>query len=126
VLSLSSVRNPLTAGAALLIPAFAAWPFLAAAARSKFRRGLSEWLRNGYDWIFEQQLVESSSPLAAAVLRLLDATERITLAEVVKATGANRNTLKVKMSELVNNGLLHRHGRGRGVFYTRAKSEDKV
>lgn len=71
----------------------------------------------------EQQRVESSSPLAAAVLRLLDEAERITLAEVVKATGANRNTLKVKMNELVDNGLLHRHGRGRGVFYTRGAKD---
>jgi Fic family protein len=74
----------------------------------------------------EQQRVESSSPLAAAVLRLLDDTGRITLAEVVKATGANRNTLKVKMTELVDSGLLHRHGRGRGVFYTRGNAETKV
>jgi len=73
----------------------------------------------------EQQRVESSSPLAAAVLRLLDDADRITLAEVVKATGANRNTLKVKMNELVDNGLLHRHGRGRGVFYTRGNTETK-
>ena len=74
----------------------------------------------------EQKRVESSSPLAAAVLRLLDDADRITLAEVVKATGANRNTLKVKMSELVDSGLLHRNGRGRGVFYTRGNAEIKV
>jgi len=67
----------------------------------------------------EQQRVESSSPLAAAVLRLLDESGRITLAEAVQATGANRNTLKVKMNELVESGLMHRQGRGRGVFYTR-------
>lgn len=74
----------------------------------------------------EQKRVESSSPLAAAVLRLLDDADRITLAEVVKATGANRNTLKVKMTELVDSGLLHRHGRGRGVFYTRGNAETKA
>ncbi len=70
----------------------------------------------------EQARVEAGSPLAAAVLRLLDDASRITLAEVVKSTGANRNTLKVRMSEMVDSGLLHRHGRGRGVFYTRGSA----
>ena len=52
-------------------------------------------------------------------MRLLEDTDRITLAEAVKGTGANRNTLKVKINELVETGVLERHGRGRGVFYTR-------
>ena len=67
----------------------------------------------------EGQRLESTSPLAAAVLRMLDDANRITLADAVKATGANRNTLKVKINELVNLGLLNRKGRGRGVFYTK-------
>jgi len=67
----------------------------------------------------EQKRIESSSPLAASVMSLLDDMESITLAEAVKATGANRNTLKVKLAELVDEGLIARHGRGRGVFYTK-------
>lgn len=101
-------------------------PFQETEARSKLRRRLAEWLRNGYYWIFEQQRLQAGSPLAAAVLRLLDDAERLTLAEVVKATGANRNTLKVKMNDLVTRGLLQRHGRGRGVFYTRGKVEGTI
>jgi Fic family protein len=72
----------------------------------------------------EQKRVEASSPLAASVMRLLDDAESITLAEAVKATAANRNTLKAKMSELVDAGMLTRHGRGRGVYYTKGKRED--
>lgn len=68
---------------------------------------------------FEQTRTEASSPLVASVLRLLDEAERLTLAQAVKATGANRNTLKVKIAELVKAGMLARHGRGRGVYYTR-------
>jgi Fic family protein len=67
----------------------------------------------------ERQTLERTSPLGAAVVRLLEDTDRITLAEAVKGTGANRNTLKVKINELVETGVLERHGRGRGVFYTR-------
>lgn len=72
----------------------------------------------------EQRRVEASSPLAASLMRLLDDRESITLAEAVKATAANRNTLKVKMSELVDAGMLTRHGRGRGVYYTKGKHEN--
>ena len=57
-------------------------------------------------------------------MRLLDDAESITLAEAVKATAANRNTLKAKISELVDAGLLTRHGRGRGVHYTKGKHEN--
>ena len=67
----------------------------------------------------EGQRLESTSPLADAVLRMLDDANRITLADAVKATGANRNTLKVRINELVNLGFLIRNGRGRGVFYTK-------
>ncbi len=72
----------------------------------------------------EQKRVEASSPLAASVLRLLDDEDRLTLAGAVKATGANRNTLKAKMAELVDEGLLTRHGQGRGVYYTKGRRDD--
>ncbi|MGV3659163.1 MAG: Fic family protein [Prosthecobacter sp.] len=68
----------------------------------------------------EQKRVESSSPLGASVLRMLDDAERVTPAEVIKATGASRNTLKVRMAELVDAGLIIRHGKGRGVYYTKS------
>ncbi len=67
----------------------------------------------------EAQRLEESSPLAAKVLALFDDERELTLVGIVKLTEANRNTLKVKIAELVTTGLLVRHGQGRGVFYTR-------
>lgn len=67
----------------------------------------------------ETKHLEESSPLAAKVLALFDDEHELTLAGIVKSTGANRNTLKAKIAELVTDGLLVRHGQGRGVFYTR-------
>ncbi|RYD32076.1 MAG: Fic family protein [Verrucomicrobiaceae bacterium] len=67
----------------------------------------------------EQKRLESGSPLVASLLRLFDDGQQVTLSEAVAATGANRNTLKVKMAEMVDSGLIARHGKGRGVFYTR-------
>lgn len=72
----------------------------------------------------EQKRVDASSPLGASVMRLLDDAERVTLAEVVNATGANRNTLKAKISGLVEAGLLSRHGLGRGVYYTKSQPDE--
>lgn len=63
----------------------------------------------------------ASSPLGAPALGLLDDFGKITLAEAVRATGANRNTLKVRFKELVEAELLCRHGSGRGVYYTRGR-----
>lgn len=67
----------------------------------------------------EQKALEARSPLASAILAIFDDVPEITLAQVVTKTGANRSTLKNRLAELVDGGLIERHGQGRGVFYTR-------
>ena len=64
--------------------------------------------------------------LRAFLRRLTEKEEDILayVSEAVKATGANRNTLKAKMAELVDEGLLTRHGQGRGVYYTKGRRDD--
>ena len=56
--------------------------------------------------------------LSKEVLQLLSRNERMTIAEIVKATGGNRNTLKVRLRELVASGRINRHGKGRTTWYT--------
>lgn len=68
----------------------------------------------------ERQRVEAGSPLSAAILRLLDESGRITLAEAMAATGGNRSTLKSKLADLIDEGLLVRFGKGRGVYYMKS------
>ena len=46
----------------------------------------------------------------------LDALKRVATIESI--TEANRNTIKVKLRELVNNRYLVRQGRGKGTRYT--------
>jgi Fic family protein len=56
-------------------------------------------------------------------LRLLDMARdggRLTMAEALERTGANRNTIKVHLRQLVARGRLVRHGGGRGTWYTPA------
>ena len=56
--------------------------------------------------------------LSVEVLGLLSRNERMTIAEMVKATGGNQNTLKVRLRELVASGRIDRHGKGRATWYT--------
>lgn len=68
---------------------------------------------------FEEKRAETASPLVVRLMRLLEDGGTLTLAQAVAATDMNRNTLKVRMSEMVDAGLLARHGKGRGVYYTK-------
>ena len=56
--------------------------------------------------------------LSLEILKLLKENERITIAEIVKQTGANQNTLKVRLRELVNEGRVKRHGKARATWYS--------
>jgi len=63
--------------------------------------------------------VDTTLPtLSLKILRLLKENERLTIAEIVKKTGANQNTLKVRLRELVNEGRVKRHGKARATWYS--------
>ena len=42
---------------------------------------------------------------------------RVTIGDVIKLTGASRNTLKAHLRNLVERGHLSQQGSGRGVWY---------
>lgn len=56
--------------------------------------------------------------LSLEILKLLKENERLTMAEIVRVTGANQNTLKVRLRELVNDGRIKRHGKARATWYS--------
>jgi hypothetical protein len=58
----------------------------------------------------ERVLARSLPPLSLSVISLLRDHERL--------TGANRNTLKVRLRELVEYRHIHRHGKGKATWYT--------
>ena len=60
--------------------------------------------------------------LSVQVLKLFSEHERLTIKEIVELTGANKNTLKLRLRELVNGGGLIRHGKARATWYS--KSDD--
>jgi len=56
--------------------------------------------------------------LSLLVLEALRTKERLTIAQLAAITGANRNTLKVRLRELVENGRVHQHGKARATWYS--------
>lgn len=61
--------------------------------------------------------------LSIQVLALLKKHERLTIAEIIKHTGANQSTLKLRLRELVESARIQRHGKARGTWYSLAKLE---
>lgn len=55
--------------------------------------------------------------LSVQVLELLKKHERLTITEIVEHTGANQNTLKVRLRELVSMVRILRHGKARATWY---------
>lgn len=56
--------------------------------------------------------------LSLQVLRALRANDRATIAQLASITGANRNTLKVRLRELVAAGRVRLHGKARATWYS--------
>jgi Fic family protein len=51
------------------------------------------------------------------VLYLFGQHERLRIKAIVDLTGANQNTLKLRLREWVNGGILTRHGKARATWY---------
>lgn len=55
--------------------------------------------------------------LSLQVLRALRSQKRLTIAQLAEITNANRNTLKVRLRELVQAGRISQHGKARATWY---------
>ena len=65
----------------------------------------------------EQILAQTIAPLSNDILSLLKAHERLSIAEIETLTGANRNTLKVRLRELVRDNFIEQNGKARATRY---------
>lgn len=72
----------------------------------------------------KERAVESSDAalpeLAVQILRAFRTRERLTISRLVALTGANRNTLKKRLSELVDAGRIRQYGKARATWYSLA------
>jgi Fic family protein len=83
-----------------------------------FLRVLSEQVRRLNKKIEREKLV--LAPLPALSLQIVEFARehgRVTMGDVIRLTGANRNTLKQHFRALVERGQLKQQGAGRGVWY---------
>ncbi len=79
----------------------------------KQKNNLAEKVEQG------QNVVNKPLPtLSLKIMELLRENDRLTIAEIVEQTGANQNTLKVRLRELVNGGHVKRHGKARATWYS--------
>lgn len=56
--------------------------------------------------------------LAIKIISLIRQHGRQSIVHLVGATGANRNTLKLRLRELVDLGRIRKHGKARATWYT--------
>ena len=83
-----------------------------------FLRSLAEQMRRLEKKIEREKIVLASMPeLQLQIVEFAREHGRTTMAEVIKLTGASRNTLKQHFRTLVARGTLNQHGSGRGVWY---------
>jgi Fic family protein len=68
----------------------------------------------------EKILVDKLPELSVQILELAKAHGRLTIGQIVKITGANRNTVKKHLQALVAAGHLSQHGTGKGTWYGRS------
>jgi Fic family protein len=66
----------------------------------------------------ERVLARSLPPLTLEILSLLREHEHLGISELENLTGANKNTLKVRLRELTGGGQIARHGKGKATYYT--------
>ncbi|MGI9228946.1 MAG: Fic family protein [Gammaproteobacteria bacterium] len=66
----------------------------------------------------EQVMPKALLPLSLQILELTRHHGRLTNAQIVAMTNANRNTVKKHLSALVASGHLEQHGNGKGTWYT--------
>ncbi len=65
----------------------------------------------------DKEIFSALPKLSSEIVNLAREHGRVTMADAIKLTGSNRNTLKLHFRKLVHEGRLLRHGMGAGVWY---------
>ena len=82
-----------------------------------FLRSLSEQVRRLEKKVALENVLAAMPELQLQVIEFAREHGRVTIGEVIKLTGASRNTLKQHFRALVKQGAIEQHGSGRGVWY---------
>ena len=83
-----------------------------------FMRALQQQKRRLEKKVEREKLMQAALPeLAVTILDHAKEHGRVTIGDVIRATGASRNTLKDHFKRLVEQGHLLQHGKGKGTWY---------
>ena len=83
-----------------------------------FLRSLAEQVRRLEKKVEREKIVLATMPeLSLRIVELAREHGRVTIGDVIRLTGASRNTLKQHFRQLVERGHLNQQGAGRGVWY---------
>ena len=52
------------------------------------------------------------------VINLIKEYGKLNISEIERITGANKNTIKVRLKELVSENLIKQNGKGKNTYYT--------
>jgi Fic family protein len=69
----------------------------------------------------QEKFLEHLSPTSEQLLVLAKERGSLTITEAVTLLGINRNTVKLHLRQLVNQGYLEQHGSGKATWYSSAK-----
>lgn len=84
-----------------------------------FLRALQQQMKHLAKKVERERIVLSALPeLSAQILEHAREHGRVSIGDIAKLTGVNRNTLKKHFSQLAGKGHLILHGSGRGARYT--------
>ena len=83
-----------------------------------FMRALQQQMRRLAEKVEREKLMMAALPeLAAQIIDEARKRGRITIGDMIRATGASRNTLKEHFKRLLEQGHLVRHGTGKATWY---------
>ena len=75
----------------------------------------------------ERLLADTLPQLSVRILALLREHDRLTISDLERLTGGNKNTLKVRLRELIASQHIKRQGKARATWYTLSRgSEEQV
>jgi Fic family protein len=84
-----------------------------------FLRALRQQMKRLAVKVERERIVLSAMPeLSLQILEFAKGQGRVSIGDIARLTGTNRNTLKEHFRQLRTNGHLVLHGRGRGAWYT--------
>jgi Fic family protein len=84
-----------------------------------FMRALQQQKRRLAEKVERERLMMASLPeLAAQIVDEARGRGRVTIGDMIRVTGASRNTLKEHFKRLLQQGHLIRHGSGKATWYS--------